>query len=164
MVIWIRRVLSLAFVLAGLVAIFILLSNAIQGANKVAQGARDSAAGAVITSSYISNTPFGEEVGEVERDAQIFYNLKVNRKEGQPCYVRTSWRWTLHLPTGDSVMWNSADGEFYAGDKTERLAQSIIVPTRLIPGRYTLSRLSVFKCGDQEDFARTVRNTDLIVK
>lgn len=163
MIIWLRRILSLAFVSAGLIALFIMLSTVIQTANRSKQANRDGSADATIVHSYVSVEPFGEATNVVERDSQIFYNMQIQRIEGRPCYVRTSWRWVLHLPTGNTVMWNKSDGEFYAGDKNENLAQAVQVPAQLIPGDYTLSRLSRFKCGDVEDYANTVRNIDIHV-
>lgn len=164
MLIWLRRILSLAFVIAGLTFLFIMLSNVIQTSNRTEQNNRNGAASSTVVNSYVSVEPFGEATNEVERGTQLFYNMQIQRTEGQPCYVRTSWRWTLHLPSGNSVMWNKSDGEFFAGDKNENLAQAVAVPELLIPGDYTLSRLARYKCGDVEDYANTVRNIDINVR
>ena len=161
----IKTILNIVFVVAGLVAIYLGLSQVFQSTNLQIQKDRDAASGAVITYSYVSNdVPFGEPTHVVKRDSQIFYNMHVKRIEGQPCFVKTTWRWVLHLPQGRAVMWNKSDGEFYAGDKTEELAQAVEVPARLVVGDYTLSRLSVFRCGDVEEYARVVRNVDIHVE
>lgn len=160
----IRYLVKLAVVIAGLVVIYLGLSSVIHQTNASIQKERDNNASAYIVSSYISEQPFGQATHLVKKGTQIFYNIQIERHEGEPCFVQTSWRWVLHLPTGNSVMWNTDDGQFYAGDKTESLAQSVMVPAQLIPGDYTLSRLSVFKCGDNDTMAKTVRNTDLRVE
>ena len=161
---WIRTIIKACIVLAGLLGIYILLSQFIDTTNKSNQKDRDANQSASVVTSFISTEPFGEATVVVKRDTQIFYNMHIKRVEGEPCYVRTSWRWILRLPTGNSVMWNKSDGEFYAGDKNENLAQAVQVPSSLIPGDYTLSRLASFKCGDVEEYAKSVRNTDLRVE
>lgn len=160
----IRFVAKLAMLIAGLFLIYLALSSVISSANKSVQDQHDGTATATITTSYVSTEPFGTAATKLTRDTQAFYNMQITRTLGEPCYVKTNWRWTLHLPTGNLVMWTSSNGEFYGGDKNENLAQAFDVPKKLLPGQYTLSRLSVFKCGDQEDFARTVRNIDIIVE
>ena len=161
---WIRNVARLVIVVVGLVVIYMMLNNVIKQTNDTIRSTRDNDAKAFIVSSYISETPFGEATQVVKRDTQIFYNIQIQRHEGDACFVKTSWRWVLKLPSGNTVMWNKSDGEFFAGDKTESLAQAVQVPAVLIPGDYTLSRLSVFKCGNLDDYARTVRTTDLRVE
>ena len=161
---WIRTIIKTLIVLVGLLGIYVLLSQFINSTNKNIQKDRDATQSAAVVNSYISLEPFGEATAIVKRDTQVFYNMQIQRVEGSPCYVRTSWRWILRLPTGNSVMWNKSDGEFFAGDKNENLAQAIQVPSSLIPGDYTLSRLSSFKCGDVEEYAKSVRNTDLRVE
>jgi hypothetical protein len=161
---WIRTIIKLGVVAIGLFGIYVMLANVIASTNKSIQEDRDNAASAVITSSYVSAEPFGQETVQIKRDSQIFYNIQIKRTEGEPCYVKTSWRWILHHPSGNTVMWSQDNGEFYAGDKSEKFAQALDVPAKLIPGDYTLSRLSSFKCGDVVEYAKTVRNTDLRVE
>lgn len=159
-----RAVLRGVILLAGLFTIYLVINAVVKTTNNTLQHVRDNSAAATIIASSVSAEPFGNRIIDVKPGQQIFYNISIQRQEGSPCYVQTSWRWVLHLPTGNSVMWNTDDGQFYAGDKSENLAQSVQVPKNLIPGDYTLSRLSVFKCGSVDDFARTVRNTNLTVK
>lgn len=160
---WIRSIVKLAIVVIGLVLIYLGLSSVIRSTNHDIAKARTNNASAYIVNSYISATPFGPSTNVVTPGEQIFYNIQIERHAGAACFVQTSWRWVLHLPTGNSVMWNTDDGQFYAGDKTESLAQAISVPATLLAGDYTLSRLSVFMCGDTDVYARTVRNIDLHV-
>jgi hypothetical protein len=155
---WIRTIIKLALLIGGLVFIYMMLSSVIKHTNDSIKADRDGNASATVVKSYVSSTPFGPATQLVKRDSQIFYN------QNESCFVRTTWRWVLHLSQGKAVMWNKSDGEFYAGDKNEDLAQAVMVPSFLIPGKYTLSRLAVFKCGDVDDFARIVRNTDLQVE
>lgn len=159
-----RTILKLVFLVFGLIGIYIIINGVVGAVNDNVQETRDNNAKANILVSSISTEPFGDRVVEVQRGEQLFYNMTIRRAEGNPCFVQTSWRWVLHLPTGNSVMWNTDDGQFFAGDKSENLAQAIVVPHQLIPGEYTLSRLSVFKCGNVQDFAKTVRDTNLTVK
>ena len=159
-----RTIAKLTLLGVGLLCIYAMLNSVIKSTNASIQATRDNNASAYIVSSYVSESPFGEATNVVKRNTQIFYNIQIQRHEGAACYVKTSWRWVLHLPTGNSVMWNKSDGEFYAGDKTESLAQAVEVNKNLLPGDYTLSRLAIFKCGDVDDFARTVRNIDLHVE
>lgn len=161
---WMRVVLKLAFLVIGLFGIYVIINGVVSSVNDGIQDSRDNAAGANIIMSSISSEPFGDQIQEAKRGDQIFYNITIRRQEGKPCFVNTSWRWTLHLPTGNSVMWNTDDGQFYTGDKSENLAQAVTVPEKLIPGDYTLTRLSTFKCGNVQDYARTVRDSKLIVK
>ncbi len=90
--------------------------------------------------------------------------MMIQRIEGKPCYVKTSWRWVLNLEQGKSVMWNSDDGTFFSGDKTESMAQAFTVPKNLIPGHYTISRLALFKCGDVDNYAKMVKTFELHVE
>jgi hypothetical protein len=158
-----RNIVRSVLVMTGLVAIFLLLSQMITSSQKVAQFTRDNEASSSIMSYHVSAEPFGDPIFTVRPGVQYFWDMKVRRTEGEPCYVTSSWRWVLHLKEGNSVMWNSTDGEFYAGDKTEYLSQAIVVPQKLLPGKYTLSRLSKYKCGDVTGFARTVRSIELEV-
>jgi len=159
-----RTILKIAFLVFGLIGLYIIINGVVASVNANVQESRDNNAGANIIMSSISREPFGDRIAEVKRGEQVFYNLTIKRVEGSPCFVQTSWRWVLHMPTGNSVMWNNDDGQFFAGDKNENLAQAIQVPANLIPGSYTLSRLSVFKCGNNQEFARTVRDAPLMVK
>ena len=161
---WIRIISK--FVLLGLggLVIYMIINTIIDQVNDRVQHARNNITGAQIVETSLSATPFGDRNSSTKRGKQIFYNLVVHRTEGEECFVKTSWRWVLHLPTGNSVMWNKSDGEFYAGDKSESLSQAVMVPDLLIPGHYTLSRLAIFKCGNVEDFARNVRNIDVDVE
>jgi len=161
---WIRTIVKLTVVAVGLMIIYSVLSAVIKETNATIQADRNGSASTTIVNSFVSLEPFGPATGVVKRETQIFYNMQIQRTEGEPCYVKTSWRWVLHLSTGNTVMWNKSDGEFFSGDKNENLAQAVQVPEFLIPGDYTLSRLAVFKCGNVEDFARVVRNTDLRVE
>jgi hypothetical protein len=160
---FLRLLAKLAIVIIGLVLIFYVLSNLISSANHSVTQIRTNDAKVMISNSYVSAEPFGPPATVFTPGKDLFYNMDVKRKEGQPCYAKTSWRWILHMPAGQLVMWNTDDGEFFAGDKDERLAQATRVPENLLPGKYTLSRLSVFKCGDVPDYARTVRNIDVMV-
>lgn len=161
---WIRTITKLSFVVIGIAFIYICLTEVIKQTKNDIQRSRDHDASAYIISSYISEKPFGESTNTVKRGTQIFYNINIKRQEGEPCHVHTSWRWSLRLPSGNTVTWNDDDGQFYGGDKSERFAQVIQVPEGLIPGDYTLTRFAVFKCGDNDEFAKTVRNTDLHVE
>lgn len=161
---WIRPILKLAIVAVGLLVIYLGLSQVIKQTNANFLEVRDNSASAFIVNSYVSEQPFGESTNVVKKGSQIFYNIQIERHAGEPCFVQTTWRWVLHLPTGNSVMWNNDDGQFFAGDKTESIAQAINVPAGLIPGDYTLSRLAIFKCGATETYAKTVRNIDLHVE
>lgn len=156
-----RKILRGLFVVAGLIVIYMIINSVVETTRESVQQDRDNNANANIIMSTLSATPFGVEIDQAKRGQQIFYNFTIKRNPGHACFVQTSWRWVLHLPTGNSVMWNTDDGQFYAGDKNENLAQAVIVPTNLLPGDYTLSRLSVFKCGSVMDYAKTVRNTEL---
>lgn len=160
----IRGFAKLAFLAVGLVLVYLFINSVVGAANSRLQDSRDNDAGANIMMSSISKEPFGDQIEEVKRGEQIFYNMTIRRVDGRPCFVNTSWRWTLRLPTGNSVMWNKDDGQFYTGDRNENLSQAVHVPETLIPGDYTLTRLSTFKCGNVQDYARTVRNADLRVK
>jgi hypothetical protein len=161
---WILNFLKIILLSLGLIVIYIGLDELIAQTKANIQTARDNDASAYIVTSYISNEPFGKSTNVVKRGTQIFYNMQIERQPGKPCFVRTSWLWVLHLPTGNSVLWNTTDGEFYSGDRTESLAQAVQIPEKLPPGDYTLSRLAIFKCGNVEDFAKTVRNVDLRVE
>jgi hypothetical protein len=160
----IRGFVKLAFLAVGLVLVYLFINGVVGSVNGKLQDSRDNDAGANIIASGISKEPFGDQIEEVKRGDQIFYNITIRRQEGKPCFVNTSWRWTLHLPSGNSVMWNTDDGQFYTGDKNENLSQAVTVPEKLLPGNYTLTRLSTFKCGNVPDYARTVRDSKLIVK
>ena len=161
---WIRTIAKLTIVIIGLSFIYLGLDEVIKQTKSDLQRSRDNDASAYIIGSYISEQPFGESTNIVKRGTQIFYNINIKRHEGEPCQVHTSWRWSLRLPSGNTVTWNVDDGQFYGGDKSERFAHVVQVPESLIPGDYTLTRFAVFKCGDNEEFAKTVRNTDLRVE
>jgi hypothetical protein len=160
---FLRLIAKLAIVIIGLVLIFFVISNLISSANHSVTQIRSNDAKVKISESYVSTAPFGPPATVFTPGKDLFYNMTIRRTAGQPCYVKTSWRWILHMPAGQLVMWNNDDGEFFGGDHNERLSQATKVPTDLLPGKYTLSRLSVFKCGDVADYARTVRNTDIII-
>lgn len=159
-----RKIMRGLVLVAGLFMLYLIINNVVTTVRSSAQSMRDNDASARIIISSISKEPFGPRVATVKRGDQIFYNITIKRTEGYPCFVQTSWRWTLQLPTGNSVMWNTDDGQFYTGDKNENLAQAVSVPEKLIPGEYILSRLSVFKCGNVDEYAKTVRNTNLTVE
>lgn len=159
-----RTIMRGLVLVAGLFTIYLVINTVVNTVHDSAQTMRDNAASTRIIMSTVSKEPFGNQVSTVKRGDQIFYNITIKRTEGFPCFVQTSWRWTLLLPTGNSVMWNTDDGQYYTGDKNENLAQAISVPEKLIPGQYILSRLSVFKCGNVLDYAKTVRNTNLTVE
>lgn len=145
-------------------AIFLLLSQIVNSTSELAQDARNSSTSATILDYHVSADPFGPAIVEVDRGQQYFWSMNIQRTAGEGCYVTASWRWVLHLEKGYSVMWNSTDGEFFGGDKSEHLSQAFTVPEKLLPGKYTLSRLSKYKCGNMDEFARTVRTIDLIVR
>lgn len=161
---WIRTIVKLTIVVIGLSIIYLGLTEVIKKTKNDLQLSRNNEASAYIVASYISEQPFGKPTNIVKRGTQIFYNINIKRHAGEPCYVHTNWRWSLHLPSGDTVMWNQDDGQFYGGDKSEKFAHVVQVPNILIPGDYTLTRFAVFKCGTNEEFAKTVRNTDLRVE
>lgn len=161
---WFRTIFKLAIVTFGLFVIYLGLQGVISATLDDIQKSRDDSAGAVISSSYMSETPFGKKSLIFKRGTQVFFNMIIARRHRTSCFVRTSWRWVLHLPTGNNVMWSSADGEFVTSDKPESISQAVQVPAELIKGEYTLSRLAVFKCGDDENYAKVVINTDLLVE
>lgn len=158
-----RAIFRGLILIAGLLAIYYLISSVLEDSRQTAQQNLTDQATTRVANSYVSLTPFGEQASRVPKGSQIFYNMQINRVPGENCYVRTSWRWLLRLPSGAHVMWNHMDGEFFAGDQNELLSQTIQVPEELIPGDYTLSRLSIYRCGDDEIYSRVVRNLDLVV-
>ena len=160
---WLRTLIKLSLLAMGIFLVYAIINGVVGSVNDKVQVVRDNDAGPLILTSSISATPFGPRIAETSRGEQIFYNMTIRRVEGEPCFVRTSWRWVLHMDSGNVVMWNKSDGQFYSGDKNENLAQAVQVPKELIPGKYTLSRLALFKCGSVEDYANTVRNTEIIV-
>lgn len=163
---WLRNTLRTAGILAGCLAIFLVLSSIITAARQSAQNVNDASVGSAIQSSYISASPFGPEDLELNRGDQYFYNMVIKKQDGVTCYVTASFRWILHYDGGSVVFWNDNNGGETAGmsKSSGKIAQAFSVPAKLLPGEYTLTRLAVYRCGDDANYARVVRTTEVRVK
>lgn len=163
---WLRNILRIAGVIGGLLAIFLFLNQVVSYAKSSVQKAQTATVSSFVTTSYISDQPFGNDTQEVVPGKLYFYNMKVAKQDGVVCYINVSWRWVLRLPTGSIVYWTDQRGGESATtpEHVMDIAQAFEVPASLIPGKYTLSRLATYKCGDDNDYAKVVRTTDLIVK
>jgi len=163
---WFIGFVKFIVIMYALLGIYLILDRVISHAKSQVQAERDSEARATVSSSYVSLDPFGESTNTVKSGSQIFYNIEIeeHNRPDKDCFVKTSWYWSLHLPSDYSVVWSSPENDYYLNNHSKQIAQAIVVPETLPKGQYTLRRLATFKCNNIESFAKTVREIDLKVE
>ena len=132
-----------AFVLFLIVTI--ALSAVFHAQDRLEQQIQDEEIVSEVKNVYLATTPGGEPLTEVSPGDGIFF--VVDRERETPCYIDIDWRWTKVLGTQRIASWGIDGGRVYASNGHLVVAEYIMVPLALEPGKYTLHRVVAYDCG-----------------
>ena len=156
------KIIKPAFALALFITCLFFVLVMLNAGSDYLQKTRNETISATINRYWISSEPAGPATRTITPGQEMFFNVHVVRPEG--CFIDTSWRFALEY-NGGHVVWLVDGMRSYAPPGEETLSQAVLVPAKLRPGHYVITRITGWQCGDRpSDFpAQNVLMVDAFV-